>query len=209
MLRSRLEPERLYFVWAGPTGFIFLLWFQATSCWTLWVTCLPPPAFSKWLSLFRADFFLKQWFSGELYHLLNCREYVAHLRLDVMCVDWLTGPNLSCIIKFNSSSSQNYSGTLNTTTNPWLQWLNLVLHISICPGNRGHFNGWMWTAPRWCDGFPAASQGFGLLLPSSLSAHLYFQACRPFPSFVICVPYKGHLRLLALLSVFCARTVKT
>lgn len=126
-----------------------------------------------------------------------------------MCVDWLTGPNLSCIIKFISSSSQNYSGTLNTTTNSWLQWLNLVLHISICPGNRGHFNGWMWMAPRWRDGFPAASQGFGLLLPSSLSAHLCFQVCRPFPSFVICVPYKGDLRWLALLSVFCARTVKT
>lgn len=72
--------------------------------------------------------------------LLNCKENVSdHLGFDVMYMDWLTSPTPSHISKIISSSSHNYSGTLKKKKESrfLVQWVDLVLHISIYPGNQG------------------------------------------------------------------------
>lgn len=142
--------------------------------------------------------------------LLNCKENVSdHLGFDVMYIDWLTSPTPSQISKIISSSSHNYSGTLKKKKESrfLVQWVDLVLHISIYPGIQGRVIS--------CSVDSASCDVIGfrpLFIELALSSPSGFSLCTPLLSRLLTlsffcdffgVPYKGCLLLLPVLCSFC------
>lgn len=141
--------------------------------------------------------------------LLNCKENVSDpLSFDVMYMAWLTSPTPSHINKIISNSPDNYSGTLKKKKGRFLvQWLDLVLHISIYPGNQGH------VISCSVDSVSCDVIGFRpLFIELVLSSPSSFSLCTPLLSRLLTlsffcdffgVPYKGCLLVLPVLCSFC------